>query len=136
MYFTWPNLSKFNIGHSFTKLIQRDFQHPICIKNQQTKSISKFCCDYFFDTTLGKNFLKGQFSRILALLCAHFLPKKCQKSIKIFEADVDLNKLFLLEMNTFLFVFSKKQHRGTPKPTHTQELASEAHNGKSRFWAL
>ena len=78
----------------------------------------------FLIRLLEKKFLKGQFSRILALLSAHFWPKKSQKSIKIFKVDFDLNKLFLLEMNTFLFVFSKKQHRGTPKTTRTQELAS------------
>ena len=136
MYFTWPNLSKFNIGYSFTKLTQGEYQHPIRIKNQQTKSISKFCCDYFFDTTLGKNIFERSIFTYFSPSECTFLAKKCQKSIKFFEVDFDLNKLFLLEMNTFLFVFSKKQHRGTPKPTRTQELASQAHNGKSRFWAL
>ena len=50
----WPKLPKFNIGYSFTKLIQEHFPHHIRIENHQTKSVSKFCSDYFFDMTLEK----------------------------------------------------------------------------------
>ena len=48
----------------------------------------------------------------------------------------NLNKIFLLEIKTFLIVFSKKQHRGTPEMTRTQELASQALIGKGTFWGL
>ena len=54
---------------------------------------------------------------------------------KSFFVDFDSNKLFLLKMNTFLVVFSKKQHRGTPKVTRTQKMDSHYPTGKGNFWS-
>ena len=56
--------------------------------------------------------------------------------MKIFFSNIEQTTLFLLGKNVFWVTFLKKQHCGTPEMTRTQEFASEAHMGKSRFWAL
>ena len=130
-YFSW-RFQK--VVYSFTKIVQEYFRHHIYIKNQQTKSTSKFCSIHFFIWPF-KIFFQKLFFCEFSRFWRHFGVKNDQNYIKNVFVDFDSNKLFLLKMNTFLVVFSKKQHRGTPKVTRTQKMDSHYPTGKGDFWS-
>ena len=53
--------------------------------------------------------------------------------MKIFFSNIEQTKLFLLEKNVFWVTFLKKQHRGTPEMTRTQNLGLRVPHGEGHF---
>ena len=62
-----------------------------------------------------------------------FWAKNSIICMKIFFSNIEQTTLFLLGQNVFWVVFLKKQHRGTPEMTRTQNLGYGPWYGQGRF---